>query len=90
MAIVRQEITADGDLLIVGPGGREWLCTKQIVQDFYRSTSGSAAKRRADTFALVKGDMVAALGAEAVDPEEFFADFDVLTGGFKHVEWTHK
>jgi len=67
-------------LEIVASDGRTFTLTKAAVRTFYQSTTGTAAARRAAVIAFVKNGIIAALGAEQIDPLELDYDFSTVDG----------
>ena len=81
----RQTVYTSGGpqaLEVVGSDGRTCLLTKQQIQAFYQTTSGSAAERKAQVIAWVKQSIVDALGPEQVTVEQLFYDIDIPTQVF--------
>ncbi len=86
MAIRSQTLT-NQVLTIVAGDGRTYSVTKQQVQAFYQTTSGNAASRRNQVITWYRNGLVAALGAEQVNPAELIVDFSTVDGGWSNASW---
>lgn len=78
-----QRVYVDGGpqaLEIVASDGRSITLTKAQIQDFYQSTSGNAASRRAQVIQWIKDSIEDALGAEQVPASSLTFDFDLNSG----------
>lgn len=73
------DVTKDG-MVLTGLPDRTFTVTRQEILTFYQAQQGNAAARKAATITWLKNNIVAALGAENVDPANLIVDFDATDG----------